>query len=68
VYLGRTLDASKSIVAVKVGHPHSAPSMIREARILSSVATHPNVIPKHFSVQEGQSKRGILVSVSFTHR
>lgn len=63
VYLGRFQVPGGEIVAVKVGHPGSSPAMFREARVLAAVATHPNVIPKHISVQEGKSKRGIIVSV-----
>lgn len=63
VFLGRLLQTGE-IVAVKVGHPGSAPAMMREARVLSSIPGHKNVIPRHYSVHEGRSKRGIIVSVS----
>ncbi|KAA0166698.1 hypothetical protein FNF28_03072 [Cafeteria roenbergensis] len=68
VYLGRFQVPGGEIVAVKVGHPGSSPAMFREARVLAAVANHPNVIPKHISVQEGKSKRGIIVSKFFAHK
>jgi hypothetical protein len=65
VFLGFTTDDKKEVVAVKVGHPGSSASMMREARILGLVAGHPNVMPKYHSVHEGRAKRGIIVSVSW---